>query len=241
MLPSGSPSQPRLLKANDVRGLGSKVVFNFEDLRQRGDQYVDAVREEIRRMLEQAEADAAKIRQEAREQGFAEGRQQGLRQADELIGKRAGELADQTSREKLATTLPAMQGVADALVVERDSWLAEWEATAVRLAAAIAGRIVRRRIEYEPEAVRDMIRSALQLAVGTAHIRIKLHPEDVALLGAHAAEVTRAMASCGEVEIVQDASIARGGCLVETRHGAIDARVETLLDRIAAELLEDHN
>ena len=41
------PAQTRLLKAHDVRGLGSKVVFNLEDLRQRGDSYLDSVRKQI--------------------------------------------------------------------------------------------------------------------------------------------------------------------------------------------------
>src|SRR5580698_4301771 len=112
------PSQTRLLKANDLRGLGSKVAFNFEDLVERGEAYVET------------------IRREAHARGLEQGRQEGLRQAADQIQKRATELAEKASRDGLATTLPAMKAAVEALVIERDRWLAEWETTAVRLAAA---------------------------------------------------------------------------------------------------------
>jgi flagellar assembly protein FliH len=41
----------------------------------------------------------------------------------------------------------------------------------------------------------------------------------------------------GETTFTPDERISRGGCVVETRHGAIDARIETQLARIAHELL----
>ena len=60
-------------------------------------------------------------------------------------------------------------------------------------------------------------------------------------LGRQATEVVRALAACGEAEIVADNSLTRGGCLIETQHGQIDARIETVLDRIVAELLESQD
>ena len=141
----------------------------------------------------------------------------------------------------LATTLPAMKSAAEKLVIERDRWLTEWEATAVRLAAAIAERLIKRRLELNPDLAREMIRSALQLAVGTPQIRLRLNPEDASLLGEHAAEVVRALAACGDAQIVPDHGLSRGSCVVQTQHGTIDARLETLLQRIVSELLEGHD
>jgi flagellar assembly protein FliH len=232
------PAQTRLLKANDLRGLGSKVAFNFEDLVERGEAYVESIRKQVREMLQKAQTDVETVRRGARESGLEQGREEGLRQAAEMIEKRAAEIATKTSRENLATTLPAMKAAADALVIERDRWLAEWEATAVRLAAAIAERLIRRRLEVKPELARDMVKSALQLAAGAPHIKLHVHPDDAALLGEHASEVVRSLAACGDAQIVPDNALARGGCVVETQHGTIDARIETLLDRVVSELLE---
>src|SRR5580704_2639454 len=149
------PSQTRLLKANDLRGLGSKVAFNFEDLVERGEAYVETIRRQVREMLQKAETDVEVVRREAHARGLEQGRQEGLRQAADQIQKRATELAEKASRDGLATTLPAMKAAVQALVIERDRWLAEWESTAVRLAAAIAEKLIKRHLEIHPEVARE--------------------------------------------------------------------------------------
>jgi flagellar assembly protein FliH len=232
------PAQTRLLKANDLRGLGSKVAFNFEDIVQRSDAYVDSVRKQVAELVRKAESDVETIRREASGRGLEQGRQEGLRQAEEMVQKRAAEIAEKMSRDNLATTLPAMKKAVEALVIERDRWLTEWEKTAVRLASAIAERLIKRQLELNPELVREMIRSALELASGSPQIKLKVNAEDAALLGGHASEVVTALASCGNAEIVPDGTLSRGSCVVETRHGTIDARLDTLLERIVSELLD---
>lgn len=235
------PSQTRLLKANDIRGLGSKVAFNFEDLVERGETYLETIRQQVREMLQKADADVEVVRREAHARGLEQGRQEGLRQAAEQIQKRASEIADKTSRDGLSTTLPAMKAAVEALVIERDRWLAEWEAIAIRLAAAIAEKLIKRQLELNPNIAHEMIKSALQLAAGTARITLRLHTDDAALLGEHGADVVRTLTSAGDAEIVPDATLTRGSCVIQTKHGTIDARLETLLERIVSELLQGHD
>ena len=105
----------------------------------------------------------------------------------------------------------------------------------------IAERLLGCELRLKPELAREMIREALQLAVGAPRIRVHLHADDAALLGKQATEVVRALAACGEAAIVADNSLTRGGCLIETQHGQIDARIETVLDRLVAELLESQD
>lgn len=238
MQPTEIPAQTRLLKANDVRGLGTKVVFNFDDLRQRGDAYVESVRQQVGQMLASAEAEVSTLRKSAHQLGYEEGQRDGLRNAGESIEQRARQIAEKAAAEGLATALPALKLVAESLAVERDRWIGDWEATGVRLAAAIAERLLGRQLQLKPESAREMLREALQLAVGAPRIRVHLNGDDAQLLGKQATEVIRVLAACGEAEIVADNALTRGGCLIETQHGQIDARIETLLDRIVAELLE---
>jgi flagellar assembly protein FliH len=232
------PPQTRLLKANDVRGLGSKVVFNFADLRQQGDAYIEATRKQATEMLEQAAHEVATVRLTAHETGLQLGREEGLREAGDFIEQRAREMAEQKTREHIATTIPAMKAAGAALAIERDRWLSQWEATAVRLAAAIAEKLMRRRLERQPAIAAEMIRAALQLAAGTPRITLRVHPLDASLLAGQGTEITQALASCGDAAVVADENVTRGGCVIETQHGTIDARVEALLERIVAELTE---
>ena len=233
------PDEPtRLLKANAIRGLGSKIVFNYEDLRERCDLYVEKVRRETRNMIQEAQTQSVSIRKEAHEQGRHSGLQQGLRDAEEQIRSRVEKLADQLAVEKLKTTLPAMQVAADMLVLEREKWMAAWEKVAVQLSLAVAEKMLRRKLNVEPEISTEMIRGVLELATGTPHSTLKMNPEDLEHLGEHAEEVVRSMASCGKVTLIADESISNGGCVIETQHGVINAEIENQLERIASELLE---
>jgi flagellar assembly protein FliH len=70
------------------------------------------------------------------------------------------------------------------------------------------------------------------LLVTARHVSLRLHPEDQALVASGAAE---ALAARG-ARLVADARIARGGCLVESDIGSIDAQVATRWQRAAATL-----
>jgi flagellar assembly protein FliH len=67
---------------------------------------------------------------------------------------------------------------------------------------------------------------------------MRLNPQDLAMLGEQGQQIVDTLSTCGEAAFVADETISRGGCLLETEHGVIDARVETQLERIASELLD---
>lgn len=226
----------RILKAHDARGLGSRVVFNYEDIRKRCDDSIEAAERKAAEILENASREAEAIRSKAHASGLAAGRESGIRDIETEVQRRAIQIAEQISADKLRSTLPAMIEAVSALDRERDRWLAEWEAFGIRLSVAVAEKIVRRQLDLQPETAATMFAETLRLAAGSTSISLRLNPNDVALLGDHPAELARSMSSCADAAIVPDATVSRGGCVVESQHGVIDARIETQLQRIVDEL-----
>lgn len=233
-----STEPQRILKADALRGLSSRVAFNYDDLRRKGEEHIESVRRQARRMLQEAHAEAEQIRQRALVEARQAGQAEGLRDAETEIERRAAEQARRMADEKLETVLPALRAAAGTLSQERDRWLAAWESAAIELSVGIAEKLLRQQLHAHPERVVPRVREILELAAGSADIRVRLNPDDRDLLAEAAGEVVRSLSSCGDVAVTADPSITRGGCLVETRHGMIDARLETQLDRIAAELLQ---
>ncbi len=90
----------------------------------------------------------------------------------------------------------------------------------------------------QPALGRTVIREALELAAGQPHIELHLHPDDLALLEQCGETAEGLLAPVGKAKFVPDERLSRGGCLIETQHGVIDARLETQLARITQELLE---
>lgn len=226
----------RVIKARDCRGLGSRVAFNFDDLRRSCDRQLELARQEAESIREAARSEAEQVGSEAFETARKKGFEQGLRNAEDEIQRRATEIAEQLANENLATTLPAMKELGETLIREREQWLAAWESQVMRMVVAVAEKVIRREITISPDVSHDIIRQTLQLVAGNSRIRIRLHPQDKERLGDFSSEMTASLSGIADAQLVADESVSAGGCLVETEHGTVDARIETQLQRIFDEL-----
>jgi len=163
-----------------------------------------------------AEDTLSQSREEARRAGWEQGLSEGRQAA-------RGELRLQAERlqhliEQLASPLTQTgQDVQDELV---------------QLAMAIARQVVLRELSTQPELIRDVVTQAIAaLPAGNRHLRIHLHPEDAHLLSEHLDN--HEIASW---KLIEDATLTRGGCLVDTGATRIDARLETRLHDILVRL-----
>ena len=229
----------RIIKAHSTHALTPVEVFNFVDLQQQGDQIIAQARREAEQILTAARNDATRLCAEAMAAARDEGRNDGLRESQALIAKEAAEVADLKVTTQLATALPALQAAAESLQAERDQWLVRWEQIAVRLGVAIAEKLLQRQLAARPEFATEMITDALRLAAGQPQLTVYLHPDDLSAWGDRAPQIIQSLTACADTTLVPDPHAMRGGCRIETRHGEIDARVETMLQRIAEELVDD--
>src|SRR6516165_3206696 len=138
----------RLIKASAARNVAGATAFNFDDLRRQCDELVESAHRQAQQILADATRGADELRTRARAEGMAEGQNQGLTAAHELIEDRAAEIAVQKTQAQLRTVLPAFQAAVRALELERDKWLLAWESAAIRLSAAIAGKVIRQEIAH---------------------------------------------------------------------------------------------
>jgi flagellar biosynthesis/type III secretory pathway protein FliH len=84
-----------------------------------------------------------------------------------------------------------------------------------------------------------MVSAALQLSAGSRRVEVRLHPGDLELLtGDEALATSSGLSDLCDDLFVADPSLEPGDCQVRTTDGQVDARLETLLGRIATELLD---
>jgi flagellar assembly protein FliH len=228
----------RLIKARSPRPAASASVFNFDDLRRQCDDFLADSRQTAEQLVAQATAEAEEIRRQAYAEGFQAGQAAGLAAAEQAIETKAVEIAKRQTEARIQTALPALTESVRALRWERDRWLACWEQEAVKLSAAIAERIVRAELRRHPEISRCMLREALELAAGSSTLKVRLHPQDLAILREYGQDEFSSPTQTGEAEFHPDPAVSPGGCVIETRHGVVDARIETLIHRISNELLD---
>ncbi|MHC4874995.1 MAG: FliH/SctL family protein [Planctomycetota bacterium] len=229
---------PRIMKRHASTAAVQHVAFNFEDMKQRCDEYRERTRQECVQLLSDARQQIEQDREQAVQQGHAEGYRNGLKQAEEEIRQKAQQLAEQLVEQRLQTVLPAASELLQELSTARQRCQADWEQELVGMSIAIAQRVIGRIRQTEPDRVIDVVRDAVGLAVGKTSVELRLAPTDLEALGDRVRTAVEHSAHGMACRLVADESIAPGGCVVATENGQIDARIETMLDRIAAEMLE---
>lgn len=167
------------------------------------------------RVLAQAGAEAERIREHARTEGYEQGLAQGhadglaaIAQASSALGEALSGL--QLMREQLADA------------VERDS---------VELALALAAKLLSGALEVEPERVLDTIRGALRRIGERRSITVLVAPEDLEIVSGAIGELQARAGGIERCEVQADRRVGRGGAIVRTSEGEIDARIETQLQR----------
>lgn len=110
------------------------------------------------------------------------------------------------------------------------------ERTLVDIALATANRLVSG-LPISAEVVEAAIREALTQVEETANVHVLLHAEDLALLRSSDSELV-ADAGSGRLRLTSSPEVTRGGCVVRTHFGDVDARRETKLEQVRKALTE---
>jgi flagellar assembly protein FliH len=123
---------------------------------------------------------------------------------------------------RLAQTLDELKSL-------RGTMVRQTEQQMVQLALAIAKKVLRREAAVDQDLLIAMARVALERVGESGAATIRLNPEDysqtVQRHGDHWAG--------SRVKVVADPGVSRGGCLVESEFGFVDASVEAQFDQVA--------
>ena len=110
----------------------------------------------------------------------------------------------------------------------------EVEKQLLELAFAVGKQLARRELSATPTQVVAILRECLeQLPAAARDVRVHLHPEDAAIVRERLAAPSAERAW----SIVEDPTLARGGCLVRSDTSQIDARFESRVYAVLASAL----
>ena len=178
-------------------------------------------RAEAETLLARAQAEAEGLRAEARARGRDEGYRAGLEAAAEQVAPAAAALA-----EAGAALEADRRRVAEAL-----------ERQAVDLALQTAEKVVGGTLAVEPERVLDVVRGALRGMVERERVVVQVNPDDLELVRGAVDEVSSSLGGIDRLEVHAERRVERGGAVVRTPVGEIDAQIPAKLAR-AREVVE---
>jgi flagellar biosynthesis/type III secretory pathway protein FliH len=134
-------------------------------------------------------------------------------------------------RAEVSGAARAMAAAAGRLDEASATAAADAEPVAVELALRIAEKILAGELEARPELVLDVVRGALRRLTEPLPATLLVNPEDAELVRGSIADLS--VEHGGKLTVRDDRRVERGGCVVSTPAGEIDAQIKAQLERAA--------
>ena len=131
-----------------------------------------------------------------------------------------------------------VQAMLSGFAQQRRELLEDLQPYVVRIAVEIARRIVGRELRTDPGLITNIARGALEQIGTAANVRVRVHPLDAQILHEAILQWAPTSGEAAALEIAPDGSIERGGCLVESDQGVVDARLSTQFEEMQISLLD---
>jgi flagellum-specific ATP synthase len=156
-------------------------------------------------------------------QAYRDGHTQGCEQALRLEKDKVKPIRDTLIR---STEIVEKQRVAIQELAKKD---------AVQIAVSLAKQFIQQEVGKGPVATRSL-QDAINLAVNHEKATIILHPDDDRVVKSIIGQVQPDVDGQHQFSFKQDRNMLKGGCLIETDFGIVDARIDQQLSSILTEL-----
>ena len=193
-----------------------QVKIEMERLKIESEREVERGKFEAEKMIKEAELKVSEIEHEAYKRGYDAGREEGYKEGQAEVMR----LID-----RLGTIVSTAVDIRDDIIRSSEKLMTE-------MILMIARKVIKDEIVERREVVINNIKEALQRVKDRDRIDIRVNFADLDMTTAHKDELIKIMESLKKVNIYEDSRVERGGCIIETDVGAIDARVSTQLEAI---------
>lgn len=199
----------------DAKREAARII---EEAITQGDAILEEARASARSMTEEA-------REEGRKQGFKEGRLEGLRDSQNEIAQ-AKNLLEQ-ARAEAAKISEQIGEIRESVIKQAQYQIAE-------LAMEVAEKIIRREVALDSNIVFEIVKDAINRAPeGEETAIVRINPVFSNEISNRLGALLAGSKSLKKIDVIEDANIEPGGCIVETGGGTIDAQIEAQMEKIA--------
>jgi flagellar assembly protein FliH len=164
-----------------------------------------------------------------------------LREREEVAYQNGRRDVEKVLREQMLSQqkewASLLNGVVDSLKTVIPRMIQETESALMNLALESAQKIVAG-LPIDAAMVEAVIQETLRQVEDSTDMVIQLHPEDLALLRQSESPLLSGVQDSSSFRFAASSEVTRGGCIVQTRFGLVDARREIKLEQLRKTLSE---
>jgi flagellar biosynthesis/type III secretory pathway protein FliH len=183
----------------------------------------EGVKELLKDALDKAKRQSAEIRTHAQKEGHDEGYNEGFKKGEEA------------AKKEFSPFLETIQGLIADLTVFRKNMYDKGEREMIEMVVDLAKKVIHFEFSTRDDAVQEMIRLAVQSVLDRESMVIKINPADKGYAESFRPELHHLFSEIKNITFEAHSGVERGGCVVETNFGVVDARMDKLgeqMDRI---------
>ena len=173
-------------------------------------------------MIADAEKKVAEIVDAARKEGFSEGRDAGFEEG----------------RAEVDRLIEHLHSIITNAIEKRNQIIDQTETQIIDLVLLISQKIIKVISENQKNVVINNVIQALRKLKSRGDVVIRVNLEDVKLTSDHVKDFMRMVENVRSITVMEDSSVDRGGCIIETDFGRIDARISSQFKEIEEKILE---
>jgi flagellar assembly protein FliH len=221
-------------EAEKIKQEAERVAF--EEVKRKNNQAQrirQEAEDEAKRILEEAGKKAGeleaeirtrveRIEKEAHGKGFEQGREEGYQEGRGEVGRLTENL-----QRIIATAIDRRN-----LIIE------ESETQVINLVLLIAKKVIKVISENQKNVVINNVVQALRKLKSRGDVVIRVNLADLELTSSHVGDFLKMVENVKSITVLEDSSVDRGGCIIETDFGQIDARISSQLSEIEERILE---
>lgn len=186
------------------------------------EQILDAARQEAEGIKAQAREEAKTVEKEARDKGYEDGHEEGF-----AAGK-----------DEVARLVDRLHVVLSKAIEKRNAIIEESETQLINLVLLVARKVVKVISENQKNVVINNVVQALRRLKSRGDVAVRVNLADLELTTDHVKEFMRMVENVNSVTVLEDSTVERGGCVIETDFGEIDARISSQMQEIEEKITE---
>ncbi len=186
------------------------------------DQLLQQAREEAEKITAQAREDAKTVEKEARDKGYEDGHEEGF----------------SAGKDEVARLVDRLHVVLSKAIEKRNAIMEESETQLINLVLLIARKVVKVISENQKNVVINNVVQALRRLKSRGDVAVRVNLADLELTTDHVKEFMRMVENVNSVTVLEDSTVERGGCVIETDFGEIDARISSQMQEIEEKITE---
>ncbi|MCC6501720.1 MAG: hypothetical protein IT362_01125 [Deltaproteobacteria bacterium] len=154
----------------------------------------------------------------------------------------AGEKAGfEFGRKKAEVLFSGLDGIMNELSDFKQALYGRCEREMVGLCLSIAKKVIQRETAIKEDGVLECLRAALKSVVAGGEISIRVNPKDLSIVSSNRPELMRFCGGVKGMTFEADDAISRGGCVVSTNFGEIDATIDSAIAEIEEKLKDAYS